>query len=279
MMSDVDVARIEESVQLASLAVTQAESFRDLAARNLRVLTGDDGLASALGEDIYVEPPPLDDADGLDALIEEAKGARLEVAALRASDEAFTQAEKAVRAAYFPRVDAFFDVAYANPNQRFFPLEDVWRGNWAAGVSASWQLQTFLQARSQRKTLDASRRNLAASLDALMQGIEMEVTAAYEERVRALAALRVNAETLRIAEQVYAQQSVLYRAGELTTTDLINAETDRLNASLRDLNAKIDLRVANLKLIRATGRGAPIEVDADAKDAAFEQVGLIRRSR
>ena len=107
----------------------------------------------------------------------------------------------------------------------------------------------------------------------------MEVTAAYEERVRALAALRVNAETLRIAEQVYAQQSVLYRAGELTTTDLINAETDRLNASLRDLNAKIDLRVANLKLIRATGRGAPIEVDADAKDAAFEQVGLIRRSR
>ena len=76
----------------------------------------------------------------------------------------------------------------------------------------------------------------------------------------------------------YEQQVVLYKAGELTTTDLIAAETDRLNASLRALNANIDLRVANLKLLRAAGRGAPLEVRGDADDERFESVGL-RRGR
>jgi len=274
VVSPTDVARIEESVQLAGLAVLQAESFRDLAARNLQVITGANEAPKHLGEDILGEVPSLESADDLDALVAEAKQQRLEVAALGASDEALDQANRAVRAGYFPRLDAFFDAAYANPNQRFFPLDDVWRGNWAVGVSASWQLQTFLLARAQRKSLVASRRRLAASLDGLYRGIELEVAAAYEELRRATSAIEVNKETLRIAEEVYEQQSVLYSAGELTTTDLIAAETDRLNASLRSLNAKIDLRVARLKILRASGRVPPMSVKQDEADARYERVGL-----
>ncbi|MGB1700053.1 MAG: TolC family protein, partial [Nannocystaceae bacterium] len=279
VVTPTDVARIEESVQLASLAVLQAESFRDLAARNLQVITGAAEAPKHLGEDVLGEVATLEGSDDLDALVKEAKAQRLEVAALQASDEALTQADRAARAGYFPRLDAFFDAAYANPNQRFFPLDDVWRGNWAVGVSASWQLQTFLQARAQHKTLVASRRRVAASLDGMYRGIELEVAAAYEELRRAKSAIVVNEETLRIAEEVYAQQSVMYSAGELTTTDLIAAETDRLNASLRSLNAKIDLRVARLKLLRASGRMKPMKVEQDKQDEQYERVGIRRRSK
>jgi outer membrane protein TolC len=274
-----DVARIDESVQLAALAVLQAKSFRDLAARNLQVITGSKVAPVHLGEDILAEVAVLESVDDLDALVREAKEQRLEVAALEASDEALKQANRAVRAGYFPRLDAFFEAGYANPNQRFFPLENVWQGNWTLGVSASWQLQTFLQSRSQQKSLVAARRRLAASLEALYRGIEMEVASAYQELRRAKSAIDINTKTLQIAEAVYMQQSVLYSAGELTTTDLIAAETDRLNASLRSLNAQIDLRVARLKLLRASGRVPPMSVEEDKKDARYERVGFTKRSK
>lgn len=274
-----DVARIDESVQLAALAVLQAKSFRDLAARNLQVITGSKVAPVHLGEDILAEVAVLESVDDLDVLVREAKEQRLEVAALEASDEALKQANRAVRAGYFPRLDAFFEAGYANPNQRFFPLENVWQGNWTLGVSASWQLQTFLQSRSQQKSLVAARRRLAASLEALYRGIEMEVASAYQELRRAKSAIDINTKTLQIAEAVYMQQSVLYSAGELTTTDLIAAETDRLNASLRSLNAQIDLRVARLKLLRASGRVPPMSVEEDKKDARYERVGFTKRSK
>ena len=40
------------------------------------------------------------------------------------------------------------------------------------------------------------------------------------------------------------------------------------------MNANIDLRVANAKLLRAVGRTAPIRVGADDDDAQYESVGL-----
>jgi outer membrane protein TolC len=125
----------------------------------------------------------------------------------------------------------------------------------------------------------AARRRLAASLEALYRGIEMEVASAYQELRRAKSAIDINTKTLQIAEAVYMQQSVLYSAGELTTTDLIAAETDRLNASLRSLNAQIDLRVARLKLLRASGRVPPMSVEEDKKDARYERVGFTKRSK
>jgi outer membrane protein TolC len=269
-----DIARLEEAVSNATLAVIQAQSFRDLAGYRLQVLTGEASLPDFLGEDIFAGTSPRAEQEAVATLVAEARDRRLELRALLETSEALRQGKKAARAAYYPRLDGFVDGSYANPNQRFFPLENVWRGNWTAGVTASWQLQTFLQARSQSKTIDANQRRLRANIAALERAIGLEVTAAYEERRRAVAALELNATTLRAAELVYEQQAILFAAGDLTTTDLIAAETDRLNASLRQLNAGIDLQVAEAKITRATGRGEPIEVPADRDDAPFEQVGL-----
>jgi outer membrane protein len=44
---------------------------------------------------------------------------------------------RVTRAAYYPRLDAFAEATYANPNQRFFPLAAVWRASWSAGVSSA----------------------------------------------------------------------------------------------------------------------------------------------
>jgi outer membrane protein TolC len=46
----------------------------------------------------------------------------------------------------------------------------------------------------------------------------------------------------------------LYRVGRATTTELIEAEADLLNARLAQLSARIGLRIADVRLEHAIGR-------------------------
>lgn len=273
-LTSTDVERLEQLVLDAQLGVEQARSFEDLAAANVAAVMGRERADFELGEDVLGPPPPLEDVENREKLIAEALDSRLEIQALEQSQRALNQGERAARTGYYPRVDGFADFTYANPNQRFFPAESVWRANWTIGVTASWELRSFLQSRSQYKSAVANGRKVAASRAAVERGVRLEVSAAYEERRRALAAQQLTARALEVARVVYEEQTAKYAAGELTTTDLIAAESDRLNASLRQVNANIDVRVANAKLLRATGRMAPMSVPADQDDAPYEQVGF-----
>ena len=53
-----------------------------------------------------------------------------------------------------------------------------------------------------------------------------------------------------------------YRAGEATTTDVIEAESERVNATLQGVNAHIDLRIAATRLAYATGDLKPVREPA-----------------
>ena len=50
----------------------------------------------------------------------------------------------------------------------------------------------------------------------------------------------------------------LYQVGNATTTDILDAEYERVSATLSNIDAKINLRVADLKLAYATGRLQPL---------------------
>ena len=103
----------------------------------------------------------------------------------------------------------------------------------------------------------------------MRQAIKMELTAALEERQRAIEAVRLTDKAMQSSESVYAQQVSLYRGGETTTTDVLAAGNQRIMATLRSVNARIDLRVADAKLDRATGRMKPRKVEADADDEKY----------
>jgi outer membrane protein TolC len=45
-----------------------------------------------------------------------------------------------------------------------------------------------------------------------------------------------------------------FRAGKASVTDLISAQSAQVNAQLQFVNAHIDLRVAESKIVYATGR-------------------------
>lgn len=268
-----DVLRLDAVVANAEVGLNNARSFEQLASQNLAVLMDSETNDFRVGEDVFAPPPALPRSTDLDAMVDEAMDSRLELKAVQENTDALEYGRRAAVSNYFPRVDGFADATYANPNQRFFPLESRWRASWTVGASLTWRLSTFLQSRAQAKQLKASQRLATANVSAMRRAIELEVTAAWHERERAAKAIDLHTRQLESSLAAYEQQVALYKAGEATTTDIIDSEASRLNATLQEVNARIDLLVANNKLMRATGRMKPIEVPADADDAKYENVG------
>ncbi len=261
--SKADTMRLDAAIANLSAAKIEAENFRELASQNLALLMGESEFSSyTIGEDVLSPEPTLADTDNLQALIDEAQNERLEGKAIAASRKSIDQGIKTTRAGYYPRLDGFADATYANPNQRFFPLEPVWNGSWAAGLRLSFVLGDAIRTSSQVKELEANRRQLDAQQALVNRGLALEVAAAWAERQSAAAALEFTEQAKQSAAEGYRVAVDLFQVGEATTTDILDAEYEQVASTLGAINTKIDLRIANLKLEYATGRLEPMVTEA-----------------
>jgi outer membrane protein TolC len=273
VLTQADVHQLEGGLSNTEAGLHQARSFSRLAEHQLGVIMAEPNTRFEVGEDVLREAPDPWKGEKQADLVEEAYASRLELKALSRGADSMRYARRTAAAGYYPRLDGFAEATYANPNQRFFPATDEWNGSWLIGVTLSWRLSAFLQARSQVKLARGNERKMVANEMAMEQAIQMEVAAAWQERERALAALEFAERSRDSAELVYDHQVALYRGGEVTTTDLLIAESRLLNETLRDANARIDLRVADAKLNRATGRMKPLAVPQDEDDKPHEKAG------
>ena len=76
----------------------------------------------------------------------------------------------------------------------------------------------------------------------------------YLAREEANGALKSARRGVAAAEEAYRVAVDLYRFGKATTTELIESETDLLSARLTEVNARLQLRISEVRLIHAVGR-------------------------
>lgn len=264
LASKADVLRIDAAVASLTAAGIRAENYERLSRELLATMMAEDGFPSyAIGEDLFAAEPGLADAEDLEAMIAEAEDNRLEMKAFDATTEAVDYGIKTTRAGYYPRLDGFAEATYANPNQRFFPLAPEWNGSWSAGLSLTWVMNDAIQANTKVKELKASKRSMTAQREALRRGLAVEVAAAHAERQSTLAELEHIERATESATEGYRVAVDLFQVGDATATDILDAEYERVDASLRAINAKINLRAANLRLLYATGRLEPIATEIE----------------
>ncbi|MBZ5708148.1 TolC family protein [Nannocystis pusilla] len=252
-----DVLRVDALVSSQQAAIADAQAFRRVAERNLAVMMNEPLRSYDIGEDILTPPPSLDPLPDLDDLIAEAQNNRLEIRSLERAVDGMHQNIRATRAQYYPRLDAFADALYANPNQRFFPLSPVWRGSWSVGVQLSYTINQSLRTKAQVRELKTNKRELALQAEQMRRGIAMEVAQAYHDRERALAAIQLTTRSLATYIEAYRVASENYKQGAATTNEIIAAEGEQVQAALRAVNSRIDLHVATTRLLYATGRLNP----------------------
>ena len=190
---------------------------------------------------------PLELSQDLPALVEQAKSRRTELAAFDAQAEAYGQLARTERSRVLPQVA--LSGGYQYLENQFLDDETV----GMAGIGVQWALFDGGQSRKRAAALDRNRRATEQQRADASSQIELQVRQAYlgiqESRQRVIVTAQAAEqadENLRIARE-------RYTAGLGTQTQLLQAETLRVQALRNRDDASLDAGLAQLRLARAVG--------------------------
>lgn len=255
--SKADVLRVESQVAAAELLLTRAQSATKILEARLRTLMHDErDRAYEIGEDLReVTAAPVNASER--EQVAAALGRRLEARALGETAGAAHAQASAARAAGMPRLDAVGNAIYARPNGRIFPQRDEFRGTWDATLQLSWAPTDLFGTEAAHDTAQARARQIEAEREVLADGISLEVSQSRQALAEAETALRTSERGLAAAEESYRVRRALFQAGRSTSVELTDAETERSRAQLESISARIDHRIARVRLQHAAGEDVP----------------------
>ncbi|HEX7671372.1 MAG TPA: TolC family protein [Polyangiaceae bacterium] len=258
-----DVLRAESLVAAAELADARMRNAALLAEERLHTVMHDSrprgstgaGASSPyeIGEDLL---GPLDagDAGEAEALYREAVRRRPELRALERTDSSLRSQRDAAQARGLPRLDAFGNAYLVNPSPRVFPQAEKWLATWDMGVQVTWSPNDLGGASSTERSLDARRKRLDAERAALTDSMRDEITSAVLSWREARSSAETADRGLVASEEGYRVRRELFDLGRGTSVELIDAESDVLRARLEMIQARVDARVAKVRLEHAVGR-------------------------
>ena len=190
---------------------------------------------------------PVELSQDLPALVEQANSRRAELAAFDAQAEAYGQLARTERSRVLPQVA--LSGGYQYLENQFLDDETV----GMAGIGVQWAMFDGGQSRKRAAALDRNRRATEQQRADASSQIELQVRQAYlgiqesRQRVAVTAQAAEQAdENLRIARE-------RYTAGLGTQTQLLEAETLRVQALTNRDDATLDAGLAQLRLARAVG--------------------------
>ena len=190
---------------------------------------------------------PVELSQDLPALVEQAKSRRTELAAFDAQAEAYGQLARTERSRVLPQVA--LSGGYQYLENQFLDDETV----GMAGIGVQWALFDGGQSRKRAAALDRNRRATEQQRADASSQIELQVRQAYlgiqESRQRVIVTAQAAEqadENLRIARE-------RYTAGLGTQTQLLQAESLRVQALRNRDDASLDAGLAQLRLARAVG--------------------------
>jgi outer membrane protein TolC len=256
--SKADVLQVEAQVASSELVVEQAKNASALAEAQLRTIMHErPARPFDIGEDIRVDLPPMQGIDDMAALQGEAFDRRLEVRALDETVWSLREQAKTSRGAYYPKIDAFGDAYYSNPNSRIFIPDGNFHATWDVGVRLSWTPNDAFSGKGAAAETEARAAQTELQKAALRDSIGLEVVQAVQGVKEAEFATQSNKRELASAEESYRVRRELFRNGRATSVELTDAELELTRASLSLVNTEANLRLARARLQHVLGRDTP----------------------
>jgi outer membrane protein TolC len=250
-----DALAAEANVAAGRLSLEQAVEMVGVAEEQLRALThAAEGEQITLGEDVTGAMPAH--AMDLAALRQEALANRPDLLSLTEGEISTEKNAAAIGSAQYPNLSAFADGVYANPNQRIFPLTPKFYGTWDVGLQVTWSPNDTFTAHGQAAEADANAARLKAQQMLARDNVLVEVAQAVLAAKTADVSAETTVSQLTSAEEAYRQRKELFHVGKGTSVELTDAESALFRARLAAVSARIDQRIAKVKLDHAVGRDA-----------------------
>jgi outer membrane protein TolC len=251
--SKADALAADANVAAAQLAIDQATEMVGVSEEQLRLAThAGASEAVSIGEDVTSALPP--GTSDLTALKQEAAANRPEIRSLSLGALAQEKLASSARASQWPSISAVADYSYANPSPRIFLPEDEFHGFWDAGVRVTWAPNDVFSGAAAGAEQRALAANLRAQAAQVRDAILAEVTQAVLARRTADSSIESSTAQLRSAEAAYTARRDLFRLGKGTSVELADAEADLFRARLAAISARIDQRIAGVRVDHAAGR-------------------------
>jgi outer membrane protein TolC len=243
--NDVTFAEAQRSRQ--RLLSIEATNTRAIAEADLRRLIGGDGPVTPATtlEAVAAAAAPVQPASGAAGAERRALNFRLDASRAR---------EQAVRAIARPQISAGGGYDFARPNPRIFPRIGEWQDSWDASINLSWSLWDGGRRRAEQAEAAAATRGVQARLTEFERQVAFELQQRQLELDSARSAIAASADGVASAAETRRVVGERYRAGVVTSTDVLDAELALLQAELDRTRALSAAALAEARLDRARAR-------------------------
>ena len=190
----------------------------------------------------------------LSEIISEAINNRHELKSLAYRVEGSKEGINSARSSLFPSVYLTGNYNYSNPNQKFQPVMNEFNYNWDVGVTLSWDVWNWGLTSSQVSQAEQNNIQLETNYDQLKENIQLEVHSNYLNLLKTEEKVKVNKIALEQASDNYRITAEKYNLQLASSTDLIDAETLKLQAETNLKTAEVDYQIAKVRLEKSLGR-------------------------
>ncbi len=247
-----DLLKFEVQQSNIKLSLIEANNNIDLARSVLNKSLGLPLNEKTEIEKIEIVPEPV--KDDLKGFVSEATDNRSEIKTVKYTLSASKENIRASRSSYFPSVFVSGNYTFSNPNQRYQPPLDEFKGTWDVGITLSWDIWNWGGTSSQVIQAEQNLYQSQTTLDQLKENIELEVNQNYLSLKYAKEKLDVTMKTIEQADENLRTFQEKYNVQLATSTDIIDAENSLLQSKTNYTNALIDYKMAKVRLEKSIGR-------------------------
>jgi outer membrane protein len=247
-----DVLSAEAQQSRQRVLAIEARNTRAICEADLRRLIGLD-TNDRLEPVATLESPPAQQSSP-DALLTEARAQRPERRAFADRADASRAREAAVASTARPQIGVNAGYDYARPNPRIFPRHESWQDSWDASVNVSWLLWDGGRRRADQAEASAASRAVQARAADFDRQVAFEVQQRWLDLDSSRAAIAAATDGVRSATEARRVVMERFRAGVVTSTDVVDADLAVLQAELDLTRARANARLAEARLDRAVGK-------------------------
>lgn len=252
LVSTNDLLKIEVQRSNTKLMLLEAENNFNLARIMFNKAVGLE-LTSATG--VNVKEKIFEDAEyDLAEITAEALSSRKELKSLSYRIEASEKGINAAKSNWLPSVYLSGNYYYSNPNPRFQPAKNQFNSNWDLSVSLNWDVWNWGFTSSQVSQAEETKIQLETSLEQIKENIQAEVYSNYLTFLKNREKLNLSRLMLTQAEENYRVTVEKYNVQLATSTELIDAETLKLQAETNLKTSEVDYQIAKINLEKSVGR-------------------------
>ena len=232
-----DVYQAEAALAGAKLALQTAQGQLAVARGTLAVAVGysaDTTLALAPWEqNVTPQLPP----QGMQELLDEARKARPELLAVKASEQSAVANLEATQGRGWPTLGLSADAGRTSTR---ITGQTTTANNYTAGLTLSFPLFTGFANEAANRQAQAAVDTAQATSEQLMQQVELEVWQAYQNMLTAAATVETSETQLKSAQEAADVTSARYKNGLDTILDVLTAQATLANARVQQIQARLN---------------------------------------